>query len=349
MKKLLCFTITMLLGVVGAFAQDIIKKCTGEEIKAIVQDVGNYEVTYKLHDKPDGETKILRKNLIFSIVFSNGEREMFNCQEVITQEPPKKEYAPLPDLIVLTNGEEVKGFVEKVGMDEVMYKKVGNPDGPTYTLKQSSISKIRYANGSERSFAIKPPEETQVAVVTEPIRKETPQQDQPTSLPEQMSETGEKSNSNKFRLYVGAGFGNSYGILGANLECRFSHIAFHGGVGWYPYAAIEKPAWSAGIKGYLWKNLYLNTVVGTVGHYEQLTYYQSDNDNYYSAYYEPIIGISELAGYQWAWGNAVRFGINVGVGLSVGFVNQPLFKGSIVAPAFDLGISISFGTKKINN
>ena len=129
-------------------AQAIIKKCTGEEINAIVQDIGNYEVTYKLSNKPDEEIKILKKNLIFSILFSNGDREMFNCQDVTDfKQSDPTQGASLPDLIILTNGEEVRGFVVKVGRDEVEYKKAGNPNGPTYKLKRSSISKIQYANG----------------------------------------------------------------------------------------------------------------------------------------------------------------------------------------------------------
>ena len=129
-------------------AQAIIKKCTGEEIQAIVQDIGNYEVTYKLSNKSDEEIKILKKNLIFSILFSNGDREMFNCQDVTDfKQSDPTQGASLPDLIILTNGEVVEGFVMKVGRDEVEYKKAGNPNGPTYKLKRASISKIQYANG----------------------------------------------------------------------------------------------------------------------------------------------------------------------------------------------------------
>ena len=131
-------------------------------------------------------------------------------------------------------------------------------------------------------------------------------------------------------------------MIGGNLEFRFSHFAFHGGIGWYPLAPIEVPAWSAGIKAYVWRNMYLNTVVGTVGHYWEGYSY----GYYYRERYEPIIGISELFGYQWAWGNSVRFGINLGAGISVAFVNKALFTGSLVGPAFDFGISLSFGTKK---
>jgi len=344
-KRIFILGLAMLLSVAGAFAQDIIKKCNDEEIKAIVQDVGNYEVTYKLFDSPDRETKILKKNLIYSIVFSNGEREMFYCQEVTemkqSEPPPEEEQVLLPDFIILTDGEEVEGFVQEIGLNDVKYKKAGNPNGPTYTLKQSSISKIRYANGRESVFAIKPPEETQVVVV-EPRREEAPQQYQPTSLPKQTYETGGKSNPNKFRFYLGTGFGNSYGMYGTNLEFRFSHFAFHGGLGWYPVEEIKTPAWSAGIKGYLWKNMYLNTVVGTVGHYELDTYsYYS-----YTEEYKLMTGISELFGYQWAWGDAVRFGLNVGAGVSVGFVDKALYNGSLVGLAFDVGISINFGTRK---
>jgi len=348
-KRIFILVVAMLLSVAGVFAQDIIKKCNDEEIKAIVQEVGNYEITYKLFNSPNGETKILKKDLIHSILFSSGNREVFNCQEVTKtkqSEPPKEEQepaqVPFPDLIILTDGEVIEGFVKEIGYDDVAYIKAQNPNGPSYILKQSSILKIRYANGMEDKFTIPPPlpEEEQVVVVTKPIREEVPQYQ---SKPERTYETENKSNPNKFRFYLGTGFGNSYGILGTNLEFRFSHFAFHGGLGWYPLAEIETPAWSVGIKGYLWKNMYLNTVVGTVGHYELYEY----NYYYYSTVeYKLITGISELFGYQWAWGDAVRFGLNVGAGFFVGFVDKTLYTGSLVGFAFDVGISINFGTKK---
>jgi len=95
MTKTICIlVVAMLLNVAGVFAQDLIEKCTGEKIIGFVQEIGNYEVTYKLYDKPDGETKILKKNLIYSIVFSNGDREMLNCQDITELkqfEPPQEE------------------------------------------------------------------------------------------------------------------------------------------------------------------------------------------------------------------------------------------------------------------
>jgi len=367
-RLVLSIIFLVIAGIVNA--QDIIKKNNGEEIKAIIQEVGNYEITYKLFTNPDGETKILKKNLIYSIQFSNGDKEIFNRQEMTEQKqpeqyqseqkqpeqylPPKVEKVSLPDpdLIVLTDGDVVEGFVKEIGLETVKYKKAGNPDGPTFTLRHSSISKILYANGWEEAFTTvnkQPPVreyENPFAAAPETFREETPYYYQKEPSQEYMYETQKKFNPNKFRFYLGSGIGNSYGIIGGNLEFRFSWFAFHGGLGWYPLAPIVTPAWSAGIKFYVWRNMYLNTVVGTVGHYEEHHYSLVGYYNYYSSNYEPITGISQLFGYQWAWGNTVRFGINLGAGISVAFVDKPLIAGSIVAPAFDFGISLSFGTKK---
>jgi hypothetical protein len=380
--KIQKFTLKFVLSVIfiiiaGAInAQDIIKKNNGEEIKAIDLYVGDYEVTYKLYGKPDGETKILKKNLISSIQFSNGELVSLNGQvttknvqyETQWQEPTKEVQQSSSALIFLAKGDVIEGIVTEIGLDIVKYKKANNPNGPLYTERQSSILKIQYANGTEDLFG----KEATVVNVTEKFRDDLPQNYQQAPSQESNnavwlseeewnalyantnSNTNEekayspekKFNPNKFRFYIGTGVGNSYGIIGGNLEFRFSWFAFHGGVGWYPLAPIEIPAWSAGIKFYVWKNMYLNTVVGTVGHYEEHRYYYSGWNSYYSSYYEPITGISELFGYHWAWGNAVRFGLNIGAGITVAFVNKPLIAGSLVAPAFDFGISLSFGTKK---
>ncbi len=56
------------------------------------------------------------------------------------------------DLITKKDGEKINAKVLEVGTSEVKYKKTSNPTGPTYTLKVSELSKIKYKNGSEDVF-----------------------------------------------------------------------------------------------------------------------------------------------------------------------------------------------------
>jgi hypothetical protein len=138
----------------------------------------------------------------------------------------------------------------------------------------------------------------------------------------------------KFRLYVGAGSGDSYGgYLGASLEARFlNKFAIHAGVGngW-----MGNIGWAAGVKWYFWKNLYWNAMVGTVGDHVEYIDYGSERFEKQRS----ITGTSQLVGVHWSWGSNIRFGVNAGIGVCVGFNER------LIAPAYDAGISISFGTK----
>lgn len=57
------------------------------------------------------------------------------------------------DVIVLKNAEEVQAKVESVGVQEVIYRKWENVEGPTYTLPKSDILFVKYANGQKDVFS----------------------------------------------------------------------------------------------------------------------------------------------------------------------------------------------------
>ena len=57
------------------------------------------------------------------------------------------------DVIVLTNAEEVQAKVKSIGLQEVVYLKWNNLEGPTYTVPKSEIFFIKYANGQKDTFA----------------------------------------------------------------------------------------------------------------------------------------------------------------------------------------------------
>ncbi len=57
------------------------------------------------------------------------------------------------DLIVC-QGEDIQCKVLKVGQKEIEYKRIDNPDGPTYTISRKKALKIKYANGYEEEVKI---------------------------------------------------------------------------------------------------------------------------------------------------------------------------------------------------
>lgn len=55
----------------------------------------------------------------------------------------------LCDVIVLKNGDEVKGKVLEISPIEIKYKKCNMPDGPLYVVKKLDVFMIKYANGTK--------------------------------------------------------------------------------------------------------------------------------------------------------------------------------------------------------
>lgn len=56
------------------------------------------------------------------------------------------------DIIVLKNGEEIRGMVVEIGVSEVKYKKCDNMMGPNYSIKKSDVFMIKYTNGTKDVF-----------------------------------------------------------------------------------------------------------------------------------------------------------------------------------------------------
>ncbi|MCX6294568.1 MAG: toxin-antitoxin system YwqK family antitoxin [Bacteroidetes bacterium] len=53
------------------------------------------------------------------------------------------------DNIVLKNGDEIKGKVTEIGLQEIKYKKCDNLDGPSISILKSDVFMIKYANGTK--------------------------------------------------------------------------------------------------------------------------------------------------------------------------------------------------------
>jgi len=62
---------------VTMFAQDIILLKNGNDIQAIVQEVGINDVKYKRFDNPNGPNYMLKKSEVFMIRYANGTKDVF--------------------------------------------------------------------------------------------------------------------------------------------------------------------------------------------------------------------------------------------------------------------------------
>jgi hypothetical protein len=78
MKKVLTLIIALVGSATMSLAQDIITLRSGEEIKALVQEVGATEVKYKKFENAAGPTYAFWKAGVFMIKYANGERVVFS-------------------------------------------------------------------------------------------------------------------------------------------------------------------------------------------------------------------------------------------------------------------------------
>ena len=79
MKRLILLAFLLVAGY-SAFAQDIITKKDGTDIKAKISEVGTTEVKYKIFSNLDGPVYTISKSDILMITYENGERDIFNTE-----------------------------------------------------------------------------------------------------------------------------------------------------------------------------------------------------------------------------------------------------------------------------
>lgn len=79
MKKLV-FVLVAVLSTAFSFAQDVITKSNGDEIKAKVLEVSQTEIKYKKFDNLNGPTFAISKNDVFMVKYENGSKDIFNTE-----------------------------------------------------------------------------------------------------------------------------------------------------------------------------------------------------------------------------------------------------------------------------
>lgn len=57
------------------------------------------------------------------------------------------------DIIVLRDGSVIRAMVSDIGTSEISYKKISNPNGPTYHINKSEIFSLNYENGEQDVFS----------------------------------------------------------------------------------------------------------------------------------------------------------------------------------------------------
>jgi len=75
--RLFVFLLVLFLSITSTFAQDIIILKNGNDIQAIVQEIGEDYVKYKKYDNVNGPNYTLKKTEIFMIRYANGSKDVF--------------------------------------------------------------------------------------------------------------------------------------------------------------------------------------------------------------------------------------------------------------------------------
>ena len=65
------------ISMANMFAQDVITLKNGDDIQALVQEIGNVDVKYKKFDNPNGPSYTLKKSEIVMIQYENGSKDVF--------------------------------------------------------------------------------------------------------------------------------------------------------------------------------------------------------------------------------------------------------------------------------
>jgi len=80
--KALLFSVTFYFSLANTFAQDVITLKNGEDIKALVQEIGELDVKYKKFENPNGPNYTMKKSEIFMIRYANGSKDVFTDSTV---------------------------------------------------------------------------------------------------------------------------------------------------------------------------------------------------------------------------------------------------------------------------
>ena len=82
----------------SVIAQDIITLKNGDDIQALVQEIGEVDIKYKKFDNPNGPNYMLKKSEIFMIRYQNGTKDVFKAENQ-EKEDSKPEVSTTPERI----------------------------------------------------------------------------------------------------------------------------------------------------------------------------------------------------------------------------------------------------------
>lgn len=128
---------------------DTIILINGSEILGKVLKITKDVIKYNKFDNITGPSNTIKKSEVSIVKFQNGERKVISQKETNTVKSINNTSPTVssesPDLIILTNGEEINAKVLEETSDEIKYKKFDNISGPISTINKSEVFLLKYS------------------------------------------------------------------------------------------------------------------------------------------------------------------------------------------------------------
>ena len=125
MQKTFFLFAVFCLSVASIFAQDVITLKNGDDIQALVQEIGEVEIKYKKFENFNGPNYTLKKSEVFMIRYANGSKDVFPdnpppppsvCSKIIECDAKQLESIFSIGLELITNYQEVSMVFSKIAV-----------------------------------------------------------------------------------------------------------------------------------------------------------------------------------------------------------------------------------------
>jgi len=216
------------------------------------------------------------------------------------------------DNIYFIRGKKVEANVLEISRDKITFHLADDPDGVTREVSPVDVYMIKYRNGKEEIFGVKP---------------------------HGRIEKYFSNGKNEYYL-LSVGVGQSHGFLGLRFQHRWGGLqgwGYHFGIGVSPYGTAEHPAtlsFSAGGKFFFFKGCFVDLQFGTFP-IDKMVKVQADTGKryYYNDSIRTAYGPSLMVGGDWLFNR--YFGLTGGMGVSLN-VSRPDFNAFQFAVDFGL-------------
>ena len=147
MQKTFLFIAALCVSVSSTFAQDIITLKNGEDIQALVQEIGEVDIKYKKIDNPNGPNYTLKKSEILIIRYVNGSKDIFSEEEKSVE---KKDFSISDSLSLKSNNNSStnKNFVlkksAKIMIASNKLYKIGDPSKKMSSSLEKKLKELNF-------------------------------------------------------------------------------------------------------------------------------------------------------------------------------------------------------------